>query len=405
MNAPFKAVKIACLSTRQAENIYWVGAIDWNLRDFHGYSTDMGTTYNAYLITGKNPTLIDTVKAPFYNEMMARISSVMSPKNIKTIISNHAEMDHSGSLPMLLKDITPQKLIASQMGEKALKTHFDLAMEITTVKDGEVVDMGFDKIKFIEAKMLHWPDSMVSYLENEKILFSNDIFGMHLAHSKRFDDETPDWYYQAAKYYANIVMPYSSVVLGFAKKITAAKIEPKIIAPDHGPVWRKDVSKIINLYVKWAQRKPINKAVIAYDTMWQSTEKLGFAIAEGLIENGTTVKVMSLKAHHRSDIVTELADAGAFLAGAPTMNAQIYPSMADLLTYIKGLKPQGLIGNVFGSYGWAPNAITNMETEFKQMQIKPVGTPVKCQYVPTNEDLQSAYNLGAETSKHLKETV
>lgn len=398
MNAPYKAVKVT-------DDVYWVGAIDWNLRNFHGYRTDEGTTYNAYLITGKIPVLIDTVKAPFFGEMMSRISSVIKPRDIGIIISNHSEMDHSGCLVQTVSCVKPDKIIASNAGKEALNKHFAANMEITTVKNGEIVETGTDNILFAEAKMLHWPDSMVSYLQKRKILFSNDIFGMHKAHSKRFDDETPGWYSQAAKYYANIIMPYSPLVLSFAKKITDLDITPKVIAPDHGPIWRKDTEKIVNLYIKWAKREIKNKAVIAYDTMWQSTEKLANAIAEGLIENGTETKVMSLKTHHRSDVVTELLDAAAFIAGAPTMNGQIYPRMADLLTYIKGLKPKGLTGQVFGSYGWAPNAIINMAGEFKQMQVETVGESVKCQYVPDSRVLKKAFELGREISAKIKEKL
>lgn len=398
MNAPYKAVKVA-------GNVYWVGAIDWNLRDFHGYSTNEGTTYNAYLVTGKKPVLIDTVKAPFYDEMISRISSVINPADIKIIISNHSEMDHSGSLPRFIKEFEPEKVIASRLGKQALELHFGTDLEITPVKEGESLVFGENKFTFIEAGMLHWPDSMVTYMQNRKILFSNDIFAMHMASGKRFDDETQNWYYQAAKYYANIVMPYSLLVLKFAKKINELGIAPKIIAPDHGPIWRSDCKTIINLYIKWARREIINKAVIAYDTMWESTAKLANAIAQGLIQNGTETKVMSLKVHHRSDVVTELLDAASFIVGAPTMNGQIYPTLADLLTYIKGLKPKGLTGQVFGSYGWAANAVTDMSEIFKQMQVETIGEPLKCRYVPASETLQKASELGALISAAIKEKL
>ncbi|MCX5783087.1 MAG: FprA family A-type flavoprotein [Elusimicrobia bacterium] len=353
-NSPYKAVKIT-------DKVFWVGAVDWNVRDFHGYSTNRGTTYNAYLILGEYPVLLDTVKYPFKDEMMARISSVIEPQKIKAVISNHSEMDHTGAMAFVIDKIKPEKIIASVMGEKALAAHFHHSWKVTAVKDGETLDLGDDKITFYESRMLHWPDSMVSYLQGAGVLFSNDIFGMHLASDKRFDDEISGWEYEAAKYYANIVLPYSEVVKTFAAKLKQKAVSPKFIAPDHGHIWRKDLGKIIEMYLKWAEQKPANKAVIVYDTMWQSTDLLARSIAEGLIYGGTETKVMPLGSHHRSDVMAEIMCAGALIAGSPTLNKNIFPTMADALIYVKGLSPKNLGGGVFGSYGWGGEAIGQLE--------------------------------------------
>lgn len=390
-----KAVKIT-------DKVYWVGAIDWNLRDFHGYSTQRGSTYNAYLVLSDKPTLIDTVKAPFYDEMMERISDIIDPKKIEILISNHSEMDHSGGIPQFIKDVNPKEIYASPMGEKALKNHFG-ELDIKTVKTGDSIDIGGDKLSFIESKMLHWPDSMICHLEKENILFTNDIFGMHLASNKRFDDETSDWLYEAEKYYANIILPYSDIVLKFLDAFAETKITPKIIAPDHGPIWRDNPMKIVELYKKWAEQKPTNKALIIYDTMWKSTEKLAGQIADGLAFGGATVRVMNASRYNRSDIATEILDSGAVVLGSPVINNGLYPAMGDILTYLKGLKKKNLVGSTFGSYGWGKNGMSDLERFFDELKIEKVAEPVYCQYVPTKEDLKNAFDMGVSIAKKLKE--
>ncbi|MFA5160848.1 MAG: FprA family A-type flavoprotein [Elusimicrobiales bacterium] len=390
----FKAVKIA-------EKVWWVGAIDWGLRDFHGYSTRGGSTYNAYLVMGEEPVLIDTVKAPFYGEMLSRIASVTDPGGIKTVISNHSEMDHSGSLPRLLAELKPQRVLCSAAGKSALEAHFHADLKLQTVADGQETEIGGLKFTFMESKMLHWPDSMVSFLHDGGVLFSNDIFGMHLAHSKRFDDETPDWRREAAAYYANIVLPYSPLVLAFLARFKAKNFPVKLIAPDHGPVWRKDIAAIISLYEKWARQEPSDLAVIAYDTMWQSTALLANALADGLIEGGARVQVMPLKADGRSDIATELLEAGALFLGAPTLNRQVFPSMADLTVYLKGLNRRNLTGAAFGSYGWSGEGPDWLAAQLKEMGVAPAGETLKCRYVPDAAALDAARRLGLSAAGRL----
>ncbi len=399
MTGPAKAVHIA-------GQVYWVGAIDWNVRDFHGYSTTRGTTYNAYLVLGERPTLIDTVKAPFADEMLDRIASVIEPSKIRTIISNHSEMDHSGGLARAMEVIKPEKICASVMGVQALKAHFHHNWPVEAVADGAELAVGSDTMKFIEARMLHWPDSMIGFLETDKILFSNDIFGMHLASSERFIDEVSDWHREAAKYYANIILPYSGIVTAFLKKFAASGITPAIIAPDHGPIWRgRETETVVNLSSQFAAQRRLNKAVVIYDTMWNSTEKLARAVAEGLKNGGTPVKVMPLQSSHRSDVVTEILDAGALLAGTPTLNKGIYPVMADVMTYLKGLEPKGLVGNVFGSYGWAPHGTAELRRFFTDMKIEFLGETVECRYVPDSETLAKAFALGRAVAERLNKNA
>ena len=396
MKEAFEAVKVT-------ETVYWVGAIDWNVRDFHGYSTSRGTTYNAYLVLADKVTLVDTVKAPFREELLARISSVIDPGKIDYIISNHAEMDHSGCLPEIIETVKPEKVFASPMGVKALGDHFHLDLDITEVKDGDKIDLGGRTITFLETRMLHWPDSMVSYLHEEKLLFSQDGFGMHLASSERFDDELPLplLEHEAKKYFANILLPFSRQALKVLDRLGEAKLEFDIVAPDHGPIWRKNQSRILELYRTWAEQKRGAKAVIVYDTMWGSTEKMAKAIADGLTAGGTSVRVMKLRAAHRSDIATEMLDAGALIVGSPTINNNIFPTVADLFVYLKGLKPIGLIGAAFGSYGWSGESVKQVEELLSGMKVEIAAEAHRVKYVPTGEMLATCRKLGEAIAEKL----
>lgn len=395
-----KAVKIT-------DKVYWVGAIDWNIRDFHGYSTKQGTTYNAFLILSEKPTLIDTVKKEFYPEMMARIQSVIDPKKIKIIISNHSEMDHSGALPETVAAIQPEEVYCSDMGHVDLTEQLYPNFDMKVVKTGDRIDVGGDTVSFVEARMLHWPDSMFSYLEKENILFTNDVFGMHYATGKLFDDENNeiDWLYEAEKYYANIVLPYSDIVLRFLDSVKKMGLSPKIIAPDHGFIWRKDPAKIIDLYAKWAAQAPNNKAVVVYDTMWGSTQKMAEYVADGLREGGTEVKLMSMHSCHRSDVVTELLDSSALVIGSPVLNSEIFPAMADVLCYLKGLKKKNLVGAAFGSYGWNPAPIKSLEEKLKAMNVEQVAPTVTSKFVPNADTLEACRQMGLTISQKIAEKL
>ena len=388
-------------------NVYWVGAIDWNLRDFHGYATHRGTTYNAYLVLSEKPTLIDTVKKEFYDEMMERIKSVIDPKQIQIIISNHSELDHAGALEQTVAVTQPDEVYVSPMGQKNLMGHFHEDLKFKVVKTGDKIDIGGDSISFVEARMLHWPDSMFSYLEKENILFSNDVFGMHLATSRLFDDENDEniWLPEAEKYYANIVLPYSDIVLRFLDQVKKMNLSPKMIAPDHGFIWRKDPTRIVELYAKWAAQKPQNKAVIVYDTMWGSSEKMALQIADGLQANGTTVRMISMHHNDRSEVALALLHSAALIVGTPVLNSQIFPSMADVLCYLKGLKKKNLIGAAFGSYGWNGAPIDSLTKTLEEMGVEVVSPALKTSFVPDEETLAKCRELGELISQKIKEKL
>ncbi len=396
MSDTFKAVPIA-------EGVYWVGAIDWDIRNFHGYSTYSGTTYNAYLVMADKVTLVDTVKGPFKNELVSRISSVIDPGKIDYVVSNHAEMDHSGCLAEFIDRFSPEKVFASNKGVEALEAHFGIGDKLTAVGDGEKIDLGSDSLICLETKMLHWPDSMVTYLPGRKILFSQDGFGMHHASFERFDDLIDDAVLEreAAKYYANILLPFSPIVRKVLKKIEDSGIEIGIIAPDHGPIWRSGGDRILSLYRRWSSRELRRKAVIAFDSMWGSTALMAKVIGQALSENDVDVAYRNLNTTHRSDLAAELINAGALIVGSPTINGNIFPTVADALYYIRGLKPTGIVGAAFGSYGWSGEAVAQIAELMESMKIEPAGESVRARYVPSGQTLGQCRDLGNDIAKKI----
>jgi flavorubredoxin len=399
-NSGFSAVKVS-------EHVWWVGAVDWALRDFHGYSTERGSTYNAYLVMGERPILIDTVKAPYRDEMLARIASVVDPNEIECIVSHHSEMDHSGSLPQVIDLIKPQKVYASQMGVKDLTGQLRGLGEITEVKDGETLRLGGLDFTFLETRMLHWPDSMISYLREDELVFSQDGFGMHLATPKLFADENDPAVLlcEGKRYYANILLPYSPLVLKLLDRIRSLGISIKTIAPDHGPVWRKDLDVLLGRYAKWATQKPENRAVVIYDTMWQSTAVMARSIADGLREGGSDVSLIPMQCMTRADVATDLLCAGAVAVGSPTINNGMFPTLADSLTYVRGLKPKNLIGVAFGSYGWSGEATAQIEEYFRQMKVDIVAPALKFKFVPDAAALIQCREFGRSLAAKLRERV
>ena len=400
MKEVFKAEQIA-------ENVYWVGAVDWNVRNFHGYQTGRGSTYNAFLVIDEKVTLIDTVKAPFFNEMLARIRSVIDPEKIDYIISNHAEPDHSGAIVSAIEAIHPEKVFASPLGEKALRAYYGADLDLTVVKTGESVKLGKGTFSFIETKMLHWPDSMVTYLDTAKMLFSQDAFGMHLAGSKLWADEYPEFVldYEGRKYFANILNVQSAKVLELLNALPGLNLDIAVIAPDHGPLWRKNLGWILDLYRDCAEQKPAPRALVAYSTMWHSTEKLANAIADGIRSTGVMVEVADLAVNDRSAIMTEVARSGALAFGAPTMNNQMFPAMADVLTYIKGLRPKNKLGLAFGSFGWSGEGAKQIAAELEAMNIPQPVPMFQVKYMPTEADLEKAFESGAALGRALLASV
>lgn len=368
------------------ENIYWVGGIDWKIRNFHGYSTPRGTTYNAYLIIDDKITLVDTVKHYLFDEMLARISEIIDPAKIDYIVSNHVEMDHSGGLPRIMALAPKAKIFTSPNGEKGLKAHYKENWDFTIMKSGETLCLGKRNLTFINTPMVHWPDNMVCYVPEEKILFSNDAFGQHIATSERFDDQLSLGIVmeEAAKYYANIVLPYGSQVQKVLETVDGLEIE--MIAPSHGVVWRAQIPTIISEYQKWAAYETEEKAVIVYDTMWDSTEKIAYAIQSAYEARGITTRMMHLKNNDISDIMTEVLTSKYICVGSPTLNNNILPTVSAFLTYLKGLAPRKRLGLAFGSYGWGGQSVGLIEDVLKSLGFELLDQ-IRIQYIPDSNQL------------------
>ena len=390
-------------TTQVADNLYWVGAVDWNIRDFHGYSTERGTTYNSYLLMDDKITLFDTVKQPFRGELWHNIKRIVDPAKIDYIVVNHVEMDHSGALPEMMKMCQPEKVFCSTNGKRALLDHFhneDWPYEV--VKSGDKLSTGKKTIQFLETKMLHWPDSMFSYIEEDKVLISSDAFGQHWATSERFNNEVdrPELFRHAAKYYANILLPFSDRIQKLIETVSGMGLEFKMICPDHGLIWREKPEQIISAYGAWSQQSPQKKALIIYETMWNSTEWMAKSISRGIAGQGVSVKMMNVKQNHRSDIMTEVMDTSAVIVGSATLNNGYLAGVADFLNYMKGLKPANKLGAAFGSYGWSGEAVKLINAQLEEMKFSLIDEKgLRVKYVPGHEDLKECVKFGEAIGK------
>ena len=387
MKQNLKAVQVA-------PHIWHVGATDWNVRNFHGYLTGRGSTYNAFLIMDEKITLIDAVKAPFADELLARIASVVDPAKIDYVVSNHSEPDHTGALPRILEAVRPEKLFASAAGAKTLKAYYGI--DALPVKTGDTLELGAGKLAFVDTKMLHWPDSMIGYYDADKALFSQDAFGMHLAGSKVWADEYDGSILEqeARKYFANILNFQAPKVIALLDSLPTLNLDIEFVFPDHGPSWRGDWSWIADLYRDCAEQKPRKHALVAYSTMWNSTRILADAIADGIRSRDVEVTVADLAVNDRSAIMTEVANSGIVAFGAPTMNNRMYPAMADVLCYVRGLRPQNKLGFAFGSYGWSGEGAKQIAAELEAMGMEQVVEPLQVKYMPTPEELEKARAAG-----------
>ncbi len=382
------------------EGIYWVGAIDWNLRNFHGYETEKGSTYNAYLIIDEKITLIDTVKEGFENEMLSRIRSVIDPAKIDIIISNHAEPDHSGAIPFM-KNIAKNAQIYAAFGAgvKDLTAYYgDLGY--IGVKAGETLSIGKRTFTFVPTPMVHWPDNMVSFMAPENILFSNDAFGQHYASDERLDTECdlPEAYIQARKYYANIVQPYG---MQTGKALNAlAGLEISAICPSHGIIWTKHIPEIMALYKSWVANEFDDTAIVVYDTMWHSTEAMAHAIESAFLACGMKPRLYNLHYCHNSDIIADAMTAKYIAVGSPTLNNNMMPSVASFLTYFKGLTGNKKKFIAFGSYGWggqSPDQVYEMLATSKCEALLPA---IKIAYKPSKEQLDK---ISADVANAIRE--
>ncbi|MEA1909091.1 MAG: FprA family A-type flavoprotein [Euryarchaeota archaeon] len=376
------------------DDIYWVGAIDWNLRDFHGYATPRGTTYNAYIIKDSKVALVDTVKAGFFDELRSRVEAITDPEDLDYVIVNHVEPDHTGSLPRVMEVACDATVIATKKGAEELPMYYDCDdWEIQTVKTGDTISLGEKTLSFIETPMLHWPDNMVVHIPEDRLLLSNDAFGQHIASSKRYADEVFGILDEAAKYYANILMPFSPLITKTLQKIGEMGLAIDMVAPSHGTIWRNSgVGDILDAYSGWGSAESNDTAIVVYDTMWGSTEKMASAIAQGIIDAGFEVKVHHLRKAEWSEIIREILEAKIIIVGSPTINNGMFPSVGGFLTYLRGLRPKGKVGSAFGSYGWAGGAVKAIAGELEKTGVTIV-EPLSVKFVPGADDLAACAKL------------
>lgn len=389
------------------KDVYWVGAIDYDVRHFHGYSysTHHGTTYNAYLVMGEKVALVDAVLGSFSEEMFSRISEIVEPENIDYMISNHTEMDHSGAIPDVLKRMKNAKLICTPRAVEELKKHYPDGWNIQTVKTGDEIGLGGKTLRFYEAPMLHWPESMFTYYVEQELLMPNDAFGQHYATEKRFADQVDQniLWREAEKYYANILWPLSSMVERKIEEVTKLGLPIRVIAPSHGLIWRKNPLEIVTRYLGWAKGDRVtDKVVITWDTMWESTTKLARAIAEGIDSESLTPLLRLIPHSDRSDIMADLLEAKGILVGSPTLHNDILPTVAPILSDLEVLKPKGKKAAAFGSYGWGGGAVKKIQESMERGKMEIMMNPFTIKWVPTEEELKNAYEFGKEFARRVK---
>lgn len=391
------------------KDIFWVGVVDWNSRDFHGYSrSPMGTTYNAFLIKDEKTVLVDSAKGDFLDLFLCCLSQATPLEKIDYLVVNHLEPDHAGCLSRLVDLVKPEKIFVSPMGEKAMQSYYHYPKEwpVVVVPSGTEISIGRRTLKFYETRMLHWPDNMLTYCPEDTIAFTSDAFGQNWASGERFADQVDRGMLDRvmAEYYANIVLPYSPQVIKTLDDLGKLNLDLDMVCPDHGLIWRgrQDVAHALTSYRNFALQKPVNKAVIAYDTMWHSTEKMALSIADGLIDAGVSVRIMHVKENHHSRVMSELFDAAAFLVGSPTHNNGILPGMADLLTYVKGLRPQNKVGACFGSFGWSGECVNILGEWLKTMKMDVIEPGLKVKNAPDHAVFSQCYDLGTRVAEAIK---
>jgi anaerobic nitric oxide reductase flavorubredoxin len=384
--------------TELAEGVYWVGVVDWALRHFHGHelSTHRGSSYNAYLITDEKTVLVDTVWGPFQEQLIENIREVVDPAKIDLVVANHAETDHSGALPEVMRHVPKAKVVVSKRGRESVEGHFHQPWDFEAVGTGDRINIGRSELVFIEAPMLHWPDSMFTYLSGKGILMPNDAFGQHYATAFRFNDQVDqeELYEEALKYYANILTPFSSLVLKKIDEFLALNLPLNIIAPSHGVIWRREPLQIVTKYQEWARQTPQKSAVIIYDSMWDGTRHMAEAIGEGLAASGIPYKVFHLPTSDRNDIVAEIFKARAIIVGSPTFNQGLLPTITPILEDLRGLRFQNKIGAAFGCYGWSGESVKLIEEHLEKCRIPLAADGLLAKWQPRPEDLARCRETG-----------
>lgn len=388
------------MGKKLTDKVTWVGKIDWELKSFHGneYSTSRGSSYNSYLIRDEKVVLIDTVWQPYDKEFVSRLKKEIDLKSIDYIIMNHNEIDHSGALVELMREIPDTPIYCTKNGAKIIKGHYHQDWNFVTVKTGDTLDIGESKLVFVEAPMLHWPDSMLTYMTGENILFSNDAFGQHYATESLYNDaaDEAELYQEAIKYYANILTPFSKFVTKKIGEVLSLNLPLSMICTSHGVIWKDNPAQIIEQYLIWADDYQENQITLVYDTMWNSTRKMAEAIASGIEEAdpNVTVKLFNTSKEDKNDVITEIFKSKGILVGSPTINGGHSYSIAGLLEMVAGLKMKNKKAAAFGSYGWGGEAVKQLTEKLKNAGFEVEDDGVRTMWVPDCQELDSLKEYG-----------
>jgi len=394
------------MATEIAENVYWVGVVDWALRHFHGYelSTPRGSTYNSYLVVDEKTVLVDTVWGPFADDLVANVREVVDPAAIDIVVANHAESDHSGGLPAVMRHCPKATVVVSKRGAESVPGHYHQNWNFKAVATGDRINIGKHELAFVEAPMLHWPDSMFTYLAGENVLMPNDAFGQHYATAGRFNDEVDQFelYEEALRYYANILTPFSDLVIKKIDEVLSLNLAVDVIAPSHGVIWRDNPLQIVEKYKEWASQVPEPSAVILYDTMWQGTRHMAEAVGAGLAAEGVPYKIFFGPTADRNQVLTEVFRAKAIIIGSPTVNRRYISTLGTYLEDLRGLGFKNKIGAAFGSYGWSGEAVKVLEEQLKSCKIELAAPGVRAKWQPTADDLAACAALGRDVARAVK---
>ncbi len=384
--------------TQIAPNVYWVGAVDWEVRNFHGYSyrTHRGTSYNAYLVVDDRVALVDTVLPGFEDELLRHIAEVVDPARIDYLVANHGEPDHSGAIPAVLARAPNATLVCSKRGVDSLGKYHPNGWQVQVVGSGDTLSLGYKTLAFLEAPMLHWPDSMFTYIPEDKLLLPNDAFGQHIASARRFADEVDPsvLWDECRKYFGNILVPFSPLILRKVEEVQKLGLRIDMIAPSHGLIWRKDPLQIVTQYVRWARGEARPRALVVYETMWGSTMEMAHAIVEGIASCGVEALLYALPQEDITTVVGALLESKGLVVGSPTHNRRMLMHIAALLDDLVGLRPVNKIGAAFGSHGWGGGAVPLMERALQEAGIAVVQPGLAATWRPGVEDRARAVAFG-----------
>ena len=387
------------------KDVFWIGKVDWEIRKFHGdeYSTHRGTTYNSYLVKDKKTALIDTVWSPFSAEFVRNLDNQISLKNIDYIVAQHAEIDHSGGLAELMEHIPDTPVYCTKNGMKSFKGHFHKNWNFMPVKTGDKLNLGKKELIFIEAPMLHWPDSMFSYLTEENILFSNDAFGQHLASEMLYNDsvDQAELVQECIKYYANILTPFSGLVEKKIEEFKSLNVPLDMICPSHGVIWRDNPLQIVGKYLDWSKNYQENQITIVYDTMWNGTRNMAEAIAKGVrsVDDEVVVKLFNVSHTDKNDVVTEVFKSKTLLVGSPTINRGILSAVAGFMEQIRGLKFKDKKAAAFGTYGWSGESVDMINQGLENAGFELLESGLKSTWNPDELSLKECVDFGKEIAE------